>query len=84
METFKLVILATGLETRRGPVADGTPTGHNPVPAEPAIPRVKCAAGDDVVGVPAAAVFAPVATQLGERVGAGVVRRRFQYSGTTG
>ena len=38
--------------------------------------------GADVLAV--AAFVAPVATPLGERVGAGVVRRRFQYSGTTG
>ncbi len=84
MDQFKLMISGTGLETRGCARQDVKPAGHNAVPAEPEVPRVKCAAVDRVDLVPVAAVVAPVPTPLGERVGAGVVRRRFQYSGSTG
>ncbi len=49
MDTFKLMITGTGMETRRDPVPDSsTPTGHIAMAPVPAVSRVKCAVTDRV------------------------------------
>ena len=67
MDTFKLMIAGTGMETRRGQVPDqSTPTGHIALAPVPAVSRCKCAVTDRVP-VPRAEASAGTAVAGGDR-----------------